>query len=142
MGTILHVSSCHVETPPVPVTATQPATQPQSPIMTTQQSPIETVVATTISANQSLCEVDSDTDILQNTNSNGKLENAYVYTHTKVELFRCCLREYLVSCIKLVLCLSHFRRRESNPTVGYGYQPFEHPQYLLGYQLEFKWGYF
>ena len=83
-GTILHVSSCHVETPPVPVTATQPATQPQFPFMTTQQSPIETVVATTTSANQSLCDVDSDADVLQNANNNGKLEKCatgMLYTH-------------------------------------------------------------
>ena len=79
------------------MTATQPQssimTEQQSPIETeaqqspieteaqqslietvAQQSPIETVVTTTTSANQSLCQVDSDADTLQNTYSNGKLE--------------------------------------------------------------------
>ena len=54
----------------------------QSPIeIVTQQSPIETVVATTTSANQSLWQVDSDADTLQNTYSNGKLEN---FTNTSL----------------------------------------------------------
>lgn len=41
--------------------------------MTAQQSPIETVVATATSVNQSLYEVDSDADVLQNAYSSGKL---------------------------------------------------------------------
>lgn len=61
---ILHLSSRHGETSPTEMTI---------PIMTAQQSPIETMVATATSVNQSLCEVDSDADVLQNAYSSGKL---------------------------------------------------------------------
>ena len=57
---VLRLSSCHGET--------------SSVAMTAQQSPIETMVITTTSANQSLCEVDSDGDVLQNAYSCGKLD--------------------------------------------------------------------
>ena len=52
---VLHLSSCHGETSSVAMTAQQSRLWSQS-------------------ANQSLCEVDSDADILQNAQSGGKLD--------------------------------------------------------------------